>query len=800
MKDMIHLEFITERENRTHLHLDLEIVYILKGQAEVYLDKKKYLLVENDFTLINANKKHHINSKTSDTLGIKFIIDYQMLTECMNMDQMLFWCNTTTDEENNYTTFRKTMDQILGLYFEKIPEEQFRVRCLINELLYQLVSNFLIKTDKERLIMLNEEEDSRIFEIRNSILTNYQKQLSLGALAEQMHLSSAYLSRYIKQNFGFSFLDYLNNVRIFHAVDDLVYSDKKMINIAIDNGYPTPAAFNKAFRDYYSMTPSEFRNTQKKTVQNDNNMYSDKEKQKEFKRLLKQRKTRDSKKRGNLNEKELFIADEKESYPLHNPGSEILNICDVSNIMRSNVRDQIEFLQNRLHFKYLRIWNVLKKLIYEDKEGNIKQNYMEVDRSIDFCMEHQLIPYIELGYKPVEVVDREKKLFLVEEELLFSTLAEYETAMNQCFIHLVNRYGVEVVETWKFEMRMGVSNQTRVTERFFECFSCVRKLLKNISPNIMLGGPGIVLGLENYQYEALFADWEQKKDAVPDFISAYSYGYAAYEKDSRYYVKKSLDQNYTIHQLNLLKNVLAKYNFEGKEIEITEWNYSVFNRNVLNDSCAMGAYVLQNLIATQGSVKVMGWWHATDLLTDYCDTDSILSGDNGMLSCDGIQKPVYYAFEFYHKLYGEIIGKTENILITTNGKGSYALVCHNCKKTSYRIHAMKECDINIEDVDELFEDVEPIKLKIRIEHVNPGIYQMKSNYVNRDNGSVQDLWMQLGKKNNLSKNETDYLKHISIPRISMKEIAVKEDTLNFEMLLEPHEIRLVKFNYQYHLE
>lgn len=800
MKDMMHLEFITERENRTHLHQDLEIVYLLKGQAQVCLDKKQYLLAENDFVLINANKKHHINNKSSDTLGIKFIIDYQMLTECMKMDQMLFWCNTTTDEEDNYITMRKTMDQILGLYFEEVPEEQFRIRCLINELLYQLVGNFLIKTDKEKLIILNEEENSRVFEIRTYILTNYQKQLSLRDLAEQMHLSDAYLSRYIKQNFGFSFLEYLNNVRLFHAVDDLLYSEKKIISIAIDNGYPTPAAFNKAFRNYYGMTPSAFRNSQRPDVQSDSYIYSDKEKQKEFKKILKQRKRQGGFKRGGLSEKELFIADSRRRYPIRNSGSEILNICDVSNIMRSNVRDQIEFLQSRLHFKYLRIWNVLQELVYQDDKGNIRQNYMEVDRSIDFCLEHQLIPYIELGYKPAVLVDREKKLFLAEEQLLFTTLAEYESAMNQCFIHLVNRYGVEVMETWKFEMRRGAGNHPQVTERFFECFACVRRLLKNISSNIKLGGPGIVLGFENYQYDSLFAGWEQRKDAEPDFISAYSYGYTTYEKDSRYYVKKSLDQHYTTHQLELLKQVLANHNFGEKKIEITEWNYSISNRNVLNDSCAMGAYVLQNLIATEGKANVMGWWHATDLLTNYYDTDSILSGDNGMLSCDGTQKPVFYAFEFYHKLYGEVIGKTENILITTNGKGSYTLVCHNSKKISYRIQAKKESDINIEDMDELFEDLEPLKLKICIRHVNPGIYLMKSNYVNRDNGSAQDIWMQLGKKNNLSKSETEYLKQISVPRISMREIAAKEDTLIFEILLQPHEIRLVKFNYQYCLE
>ena len=45
-----------------------------------------------------------------------------------------------------------------------------------------------------------------------------------------------YLSKYIKQNFGMSFLKLLNNIRLEHAVSDLLYTDKTVIKIAMENG------------------------------------------------------------------------------------------------------------------------------------------------------------------------------------------------------------------------------------------------------------------------------------------------------------------------------------------------------------------------------------------------------------------------------------------------------------------------------------------------------------------------------------------------------------------------------------
>ena len=56
-----------------------------------------------------------------------------------------------------------------------------------------------------------------------------------------------------------SFLKLLNNIRLDKAVSELLYSDKSVIKIAMDNGFPNLASFNRVFRESYQLTPAEYR-------------------------------------------------------------------------------------------------------------------------------------------------------------------------------------------------------------------------------------------------------------------------------------------------------------------------------------------------------------------------------------------------------------------------------------------------------------------------------------------------------------------------------------------------------------
>ncbi|WMJ86596.1 response regulator transcription factor [Anaerocolumna sp. MB42-C2] len=98
-----------------------------------------------------------------------------------------------------------------------------------------------------------------INQIETEIENNYAKNLSLKSLGEKYYINSAYLGQVFKKNYGCTFKDYLNTVRIRKAAETMLRTNKKIYEIAEDVGYKNIEYFINKFEDIYGMTPSRFR-------------------------------------------------------------------------------------------------------------------------------------------------------------------------------------------------------------------------------------------------------------------------------------------------------------------------------------------------------------------------------------------------------------------------------------------------------------------------------------------------------------------------------------------------------------
>ena len=83
--------------------------------------------------------------------------------------------------------------------------------------------------------------------------------LTLGEVAEQVHLSKYYISRLFNQKLKLSFSDYLNMLRVRRATRLLENTDKKIADISEDVGFGSIRSFNRAFLGIMKMTPIAFR-------------------------------------------------------------------------------------------------------------------------------------------------------------------------------------------------------------------------------------------------------------------------------------------------------------------------------------------------------------------------------------------------------------------------------------------------------------------------------------------------------------------------------------------------------------
>jgi two-component system, response regulator YesN len=120
----------------------------------------------------------------------------------------------------------------------------------------------LLEDNARKLRMLRQSKSSHgvIQEVKRYIEEHYSDpNMSLSLISEQFQISTSYLSRLFKDEFGENFVDYLAQVRIGHAQQLLKETRETIHEIASRVGYTNYISFNRAFKKVTSTTPGEYR-------------------------------------------------------------------------------------------------------------------------------------------------------------------------------------------------------------------------------------------------------------------------------------------------------------------------------------------------------------------------------------------------------------------------------------------------------------------------------------------------------------------------------------------------------------
>lgn len=256
-----------------HCHIHYEIYVQMGGRRCYFLKNSVYEIETGDVVFIApglVHKTSNIDKNPHSRLLIEFDEKYldDLNTFLGGIDIRKKFSQLLS---NGYIIFRNEehKDEILEtcrlLVKSDESEDSFdklKCRLSVGGLILDILSS-IDETNKASEV----SSRYKISEILNYINDNYNKNLSLKETSEKFYLSYYYLSRLFKEVTGFTFVAYVNIIRVNKAKLLIDETDEKLEAISEIVGFGSQKQFVRVFKTLYGISPSKYRSIAKRRRQ-----------------------------------------------------------------------------------------------------------------------------------------------------------------------------------------------------------------------------------------------------------------------------------------------------------------------------------------------------------------------------------------------------------------------------------------------------------------------------------------------------------------------------------------------------
>ncbi len=242
-----------------HWHKEIEIVYLEKGHLDYAVNGKKYSLDDGDLFFCNSEQIHITNVEDGESynkylvllLSHEFIRDYFKKIDSVEFD---VYSNPTAMEK-----IKECMRTLMDIE-EKDSNElaTLKKNSEIFKIYYILLTECVV-CKKNSLVINKQGNFNYAKKVLEYIGENYTDEISLNDMAALVGLSPAYFSKYFKNITGTSFYNYLNGIRLEHAIKDMLTRNLSVTDTAFENGFPNVKSFISMCKKVYGVTPAQYK-------------------------------------------------------------------------------------------------------------------------------------------------------------------------------------------------------------------------------------------------------------------------------------------------------------------------------------------------------------------------------------------------------------------------------------------------------------------------------------------------------------------------------------------------------------
>lgn len=753
----------------------INIFLLLNGTLTITTAGKKYQLKKDDLLLVNPFQEYQIDASENSLFLYLRIYKGQIIHYFNDCLVPYFECTAENQVQKGILKFQKLREILAHLmvaYFKQNESLKLEIYQYLFTLLTHLVKEFQKEVVGFPQINISTADD-RMLAILEKIQNEYKQVISLEQLAEENELSYYHLSRSFKKQVNCTFTEYLNQIRLIHATEELILTNHSVMKVALNNGFTNAQNFHQVFKKHYGITPAVYRKerslinkqVQKGCAVSDYQEITGMVALQELAKYLVENDIEDENAR--IEQNLVLSVAEKWPRQTFQQGLKIIKIGPANEGLASNVQKELTILQQELAFNFVQFEGFCEETNVED-DINMISEYILNNQWLDFLMRIHLRPMIQLklpnGLTSQEDVKRwcDKQIKMLH--------------------HFLNRYGMEEVSCWALQWLPAAES------RFWESedrlgYNYFYRKLKQLIPACKLGLSGLTsLDEEEYrQYKELLCE-QLLQHTLPDFLSFQADPYATSSTKAEHALRF---KEYQQEILTRVKFVIKKIQEEPTHslwqpaIYLTDWNTLVGEGNTLAGTFFRSALILESILELSEAVTGIAYWLNIKVKErqTYQREDSSLS----VFLYDDLKRPLFFTLLFLNRLKGELVSRGAGYVLTQNN-GQYNLLIYNSSYFDPRY-----------SVDTFQVQYQTKKIAVHLKGLPIGTYLIRQYSLDKDHGGIYNDWIRVGGQSEIDSELQNYLNQKILPKFELKKKYVGAQGNHFEATLTLNACQLYLF-------
>jgi xylan 1,4-beta-xylosidase len=280
-------------------------------------------------------------------------------------------------------------------------------------------------------------------------------------------------------------------------------------------------------------------------------------------------------------------------------------------------------------------------------DGSLAFDFTVVDDLYDRILALGIRPVVELGFMPAVIAsDPEQTVF--EYRGIISPprdWAEWHETVGALGSHLVERYGLDEVSQWGFEVWNEPNLEvfwTGTQDDYLRLYEEAARALKAVDQRLTVGGPSTAAS----EWVEALAAYAEKHGLPLELATTHTYG------------NLPLD----------FRGVLEDHGFGDADILWTEWGVGSTHFGPIHDGVSGAPFVLSGMQSAQGRLTALAYWVVSDHFEELGRPPRLFHDGFGLLTLGNLRKPRYWALHLAahqgdHVLPSEIAGDGADVLV-----------------------------------------------------------------------------------------------------------------------------------------